>query len=353
MPPRGHSAIDRLWYGEGLGASVARAALAPASLLYGVVTGIRNALYDRGAFRARPVALPAIGVGNLSVGGTGKTPVAAWLAGELLARGARPAVVLRGYGDDEPLVHARLTPAAVIVASPDRVAAVADAARRGADVAVLDDAFQHRRASRDVDVVLVSADAWPGGVRLLPAGPFREGLGSLGRAQLVVITRKAASPADAERVARAIAVAAPGTPQARVHLSPTALVNAVTNDVVPLTVLRDAPVVAACGIGAPHAFAAQLAAVGARVELHAFPDHHAFGDADIAELARAATRLGGQGRVVCTLKDAVKLASRWPEGAPALWYVSQQVILEAGRDVLDPLLDSVLHARSTAANAAR
>src|SRR5690242_15793153 len=98
-------------------------------------------LYDTGVFASHDPAIPAVSVGNVTVGGTGKTPVAAWIATELVERGARPAIVLRGYGDDEPLVHARLNPNVPVIVAADRVAGIAQARDTGATIAVLDDAF--------------------------------------------------------------------------------------------------------------------------------------------------------------------------------------------------------------------
>src|SRR5438067_5843920 len=177
-----------------------RVALWPAASLFGAVVRARGLLYDAGMLASTPLALPAIGVGNLTVGGTGKTPVAAWLARRLLERGASPAIVLRGYGDDEPRVHATLNPDVQVLVDADRVRGVAEAARRGADVAVLDDAFQHRRARRTLDVVLVSAELGTRHARMLPAGPYREPLVALRRASVVVVTRKSSTIAEAEVV---------------------------------------------------------------------------------------------------------------------------------------------------------
>ena len=344
--------LERAWYGAGKEARWLRTLLAPLGALYAGASAVRNALYDAGVLAAHPLALPAISVGNLSVGGTGKTPFAAWVAGALERRGATVGIVLRGYGGDEPMVHARLSPRAVVVANPDRVAGVAQAAAAGADVAVLDDAFQHRRALRDVDVVLVSADRWTGAVASLPAGPFREGLGALRRASLVVVTRKAASRTDAESVAAAIGAAVPGCPVAGVHLAAAHLVDA-DGTAQPLSTVRGRPVLAICGIGDPRAFEAQLTDAGGIVALRAFADHHAYTADDVAALvAEGAATTASGGLVVCTLKDAVKLFPRWPSGASGLSFVSQQVIVEAGHETLDRLLDSLLRARSPASVAA-
>lgn len=343
--------LERVWYGEGSDARWMRRVLAPLSAVYAGGAIVRNAMYDAGVLAARPLALPAISVGNLSVGGTGKTPFAAWIAGELARRGARVGIVLRGYGEDEPLVHERLDPRAIVVANPDRVAGVARAAAAGADVAVLDDAFQHRRARRDADIVLVSADRWTGTVASLPAGPFREGLRALRRASMVVVTRKAAPSTRAGHVAAAIRAAVPECVVGRVHLAADGLVD-VRGASQPLSAVRGRHVLAICGIGDPRAFQAQLSAAGATVTLRSFGDHHAFSEDDVAALvAEGAAVTGNGGFVVCTLKDAVKLFPRWPAGACGLSFLSQQVIVEAGHEMLDRLLDSLLRARSPAAAA--
>src|SRR3954466_9930436 len=155
---RMHDLIERVWFGDDLIARAGRFALGPPELLYRASIGVREVLYDSGVFTAQQPALPAVSIGNVTVGGTGKTPIAAWIAQELIDRGARPGIVLRGYGDDEPLVHARLNPSVPVIVAADRVSGIANARAAGATVAVLDDAFQHRQVSRDVDFVLVSAD---------------------------------------------------------------------------------------------------------------------------------------------------------------------------------------------------
>jgi tetraacyldisaccharide 4'-kinase len=333
-----------LWFGEGTPARAGRILLAPASALYGAAVAARGALYDAGVFHAAAGAIPALSVGNLTVGGTGKTPVAAWFAAELAARGARPAIVLRGYGGDEPLVHRALNPGVPVVVDPDRVRGVARAAADGADVAVLDDAFQHRRAVRAVDVVLVSADRWPDRVRLLPAGPFRERPAALRRASLVIITAKAAGPEAIARVREVARRAAPGVPVAVLRLALGPLRNDSGGER-PLASLRGAALLAISAIGDPAAFAAQLAATGAAVRPRVFPDHHAFTPAEAESIATSLAASLAE-LPVCTLKDYVKLSPVWPRGAPALWYVSQHSTVEDGRASLDEAIATLLRARS-------
>lgn len=331
--------VERVWWSDAPAARAARTALAPLAWLYGGVVRARNALYDRGALASHGGPIPALGIGNLSVGGTGKTPIAAWVAAELRRRGARPAIVLRGYGADEPLVHGTLNPDVPVVVSPDRVAGIARAAAQGATVAVLDDAFQHRRARRAADIVLVSADRWQQPVRLLPAGPWREPLAALRRASLALVTRKAASPDTALAVAAVLRATAPGVPVAVAHLAPAELRRLGADARLGLDALSGARVHAIAAIGDPAAFVKQLEEVGARVTASVFPDHHAFTAEEARTLAAAAAT---SDVVVCTLKDAVKLGGHWPASASPLWYVSQRVVIVKGRDELDSLLDDVL-----------
>jgi tetraacyldisaccharide 4'-kinase len=335
--------LERVWWGTGLGARAARTALAPASMLYRVGTAIHAMLYRSGVRRACRLALPAISVGNLTVGGTGKTPVAAWIASMLLTRQAHPAIVMRGYGDDEPLVHERLNPDIPVVVSPDRVRGVERAATLGADVVVLDDAFQHRRAARNADLVLLSADRWASAPRLLPAGPWREPLSALRRASMVLITRKAASPATASAVADTIRHRFSGIAVGVAALMLQELRSAAGESTMPLEALAGARALAIVAIGDPSAFLRQLAATDATVRAAVFADHHSYTH---AEAARLAAMMAAGEIAVCTLKDAVKLAPHWPREAPPLWYVSQSVVVEEGRDALDALLTRVLAARS-------
>ncbi|MCC7053357.1 MAG: tetraacyldisaccharide 4'-kinase [Gemmatimonadaceae bacterium] len=330
---------ERLWYGDGVGARVVRGLLAPLGAMYGGVVAARNTRFDDAPAALGPI--PAVSIGNLTVGGTGKTPVSAYFARRLREAGATPAIVMRGYGTDEVLVHGALNPGIRVVANPDRVRGVEDAAASGADVAILDDAFQHRRAARVADVVLLSADRWTGEVRLLPAGPFREPLASLGRARLVLVTVKAASP---DRIAAAVAAASRVTnwTVVTVDLAPASFVHAISGQPAESGAFRGRRVLAVSGIGDPGAFHAQLGRMGVVVEPLVYADHHEFTDTDVNHIAE---RSAGVDAVVCTLKDAVKLGRHWPDSAVPLWYLSQLVIPRDGAGELDAIIQTVLAAR--------
>jgi tetraacyldisaccharide 4'-kinase len=329
--------VPRWWRGEGGAAGrVLDAVLAPGELLFRSAAAIRNGAYDRGLRRADTAPIPVVSVGNLAVGGAGKTPVSAWIAGRLAGWGHRPALVLRGYGADEILVHRELNPGVPVLAAAHRIEAVRQAAERGCDVAVVDDGFQHRALLRDLDIALVSADGWAQNARLLPRGPWREPLSALRRADLAIVTRKAAGEDAAEEVERALAPYVSADRIVRCRLTPTRLTRLQGRGSAveaPLAGLDGRSILAVASLADPAPIAAQLRAVGATVELAAFADHHAFTREEAAELARRA----GSRPLVMTRKEAVKLRELLPENVEA-WMVDQQVEIESGGEVLDEAL---------------
>jgi len=332
-------ALEEIWTARSRRARLLRALLTPAELVYRGAVTARGKLYDWGIVSAEDFSIPVLSVGNLTVGGTGKTPVAAWLARLLIEKRVTPAIVLRGYGGDETIVHQRLNQGIRVIAAPDRARGIREAIASGVGAVVLDDAFQHRRASRDADVVLINADAWTGTPRLLPAGPWREPLRSARRATLIIVTRKIADRATVEDVRRALANVAPQVPQTTVHLAPASLTSTSTGQTLPLHALQGADLTAIAAIAHPDAFFKQLTELGAIVRPISFPDHHAFTTHEARSLAR---RASDSDFVVCTLKDAVKLESLWPAEAGSLWYVSQRLRIEDGQENIDRLIEDLL-----------
>lgn len=337
--------IEAVWESEVLWARVVRAVLTPTSWVFGAGVSLRNALYDAGVLRSVAPPIPTVSIGNLSVGGTGKTPVAAYVVRRLREQGRTPAIVMRGYGGDEVDVHRHLNPGLRVYAAPDRVAGITRAASEGADVAVLDDAFQHRRAGRTLDIVLIGAERWFSGAhaRLLPAGVLREGPRALRRASLVIVTHKVAGADVVQRVSDAVRAVVPDVPLASIHCGIGVLCRiedgGARHALVPLSALAGARVLAVAGVGDPASFFAQLAAVGALVTPVRFPDHHAYTTGDIAALQGAAS---GHKYIVVTLKDAVKLRRAWPAKGPPLWYVSQAVEVSGGASFIDTALVHLL-----------
>jgi tetraacyldisaccharide 4'-kinase len=333
--------VTRWWGGQGGATGKALdAALLPAEALFRAGTRLRNHAFDRGLLAAEAAPVPVVSVGNIAVGGAGKTPFAAWLAGRLREMGRAPAIALRGYGADEVELHRELNPDVPVFAAARRVEAARAAAAAGCDVVVLDDAFQHRRLARDLDLVLVSVESWRRAPRLLPRGPWREDPAALARADVVVLTRKSARAARAQEVAADVSLLLPGKPVVRCWLAPAGLRSLDGREEHPLAWLEGRSVLAVAALADPAPFLENLRALGAAVEARIFGDHHPFTADDAHHLAHAAA-----GRtIVMTYKDAVKLRSLLPRGAQA-YVLEQCVSVEAGGDVLDAALRRALEAR--------
>lgn len=335
----GAALAHRLWRDPSPGFRLLRALLLVPAAGYRAAVGLRNAAFDLGLLRAWRLPRPSVGVGNIAVGGVGKTPIAAFLAAEVVRRGARPGILLRGYGGgDEAEEHRARAPQAVVVADPDRRRGAATAIAAGAEVLVLDDCLQHRDVRPDVLLAVVAAETagerrWP-----LPAGPWREGLGALGRCDGVVVTYKTADAAEAAALARGLAPRTRAGVGVAAALAPSGLAPLLGGPPRPVAWLRGREVLAVCGIGEPQPFREQLEGLGARVRLMAFGDHHAYSAHDVAAI-RAATGPGGT--VVTTAKDAARLRPAWPAGAPDCLIAELAVQLSYGADQLARLLDRV------------
>lgn len=330
-PDEPRAGLDRLWYGTDAGARLARGALLPLSGLWAGGMALRALPYRLGLRRAHRCGAPTIAIGNLTVGGTGKTPLASWMAAWCLARGLRPGIVLRGYrGGDEALLHRERTPGAAVIIDPDRRRGARQAIREGAQLVILDDAFQRLDIARDLNVAVLGAEQGGAPRWRLPAGPWREGMRALSRADLVVVLRKSA-PESAAREMAATLQRHHGRPAVVGHLGLGALVGLQSGQVRPVGWLAGRRVVAASGIGHPAGFHAQLAGAGASVDPRAWPDHHPFTAAEAADLAALA---GEDGGVVVTQKDAVKLRAVWPAGVPEPLVALLELSWEIGADTV-------------------
>ena len=325
--PRG--LVSELWTGgePRLATRLLGIGLAPGELAFRGAVAVRNRWYDR---RRPPVPpIPVVSVGNLTVGGTGKTPVVRWLGDWFRGRGVRAAVVVRGYGRDEVALYRRWFGDGAVFVGADRRAGVRAAGRGGYDLALLDDGFQHRRLARALDILLVAAeDPWR--VRLLPRGRYREPLFAARRATHVLLTRRTAGRSAVQAWSERLARAAPGVPVLNLEMT-----MGVWSDLAggPASA-PDEDVLAVCSIARPRAFAAGLEELlpAARIELACYPDHHEYTADDMAALlARRAGRT-----IVCTDKDAVKLVRHREIGDRAV-----AVGLRAGGDPRGDLLDAL------------
>lgn len=339
----GHRLIRWLWTSRRLDARLARAGLLPLAGLWRAATALRNLAFDRGVLRVHDLNLPTVAVGNLSVGGSGKTPIASWIARHYQDRGERPGILLRGYGRDEVMVHEHGVPGAIVVADPDRAAGAARAGSLGATVLVLDDAFQRRDVRRDLNLLLVAAEAtravrWP-----LPAGPWREPLSSARRADALIVTRKRADRTAAAAIRDELAPLIAG-PAAIVHLGVRRYEGMVSRRTLEAAALQGKRVVAASAIADPEAFIAQTKATGAQVQPATWRDHHDFRDEDVAWLARAARKVD---HLVLTEKDAVKLRDRWPASIPEPLVAVLDLEWEAGQAEIEAALDALVSRSAT------
>ncbi|MCK6388499.1 MAG: tetraacyldisaccharide 4'-kinase [Zoogloea sp.] len=322
------------WQGRGAAAWC----LFPLSLLFAFLAGLRRRLFALGLLKAERLPVPVIVVGNIAVGGSGKTPIALWLADTLRARGHRPGIVSRGYGGsvegtaevptagdptrygDEPVLMAALSGCPVWVGR-DRpaVGRALLAAHPEVDVLIADDGLQHYRLARDIEIIVVD-EATLGNRHRLPAGPLREGLGRLAEAT-VVLAQGGVSPA--------LRAAIGAAPVFGFELAGTAFerVGARGERRLPDD-FRGRRVHAMAGIGRPERFFRQLEAMGLAIERRPFADHHAFTPADVA--------VPDGDVLLMTEKDAVKCAPFAPADS-WVWPVRAQLAPEAAKLIVEKL----------------
>jgi tetraacyldisaccharide 4'-kinase len=308
----------------------------------------RNRGFDRGRRRIERVNVPVISVGNLSLGGTGKTPLVEWLARWLRSRGVRVTLVSRGYGaeagarNDEALELEERLPDVPHLQNPDRVAAARTAIEEfECQCIVLDDGFQHRRLARDLDLVLIDALEPFGFGHVFPRGTLREPLAGLARAQAVALSRAdLVEVGEREQIKATVGRYAPRAVWLELAHAPRRLVSSAGQEQ-SLDGLRGRRVAAFCGIGNPAGFRRTLEGLGAALaEFREFPDHYAYRRADIDSLAAWGERLGAEA-LVCTAKDLVKLRVEQIGRLP-LWSVAIELEIMTGQSELEALLEPLL-----------
>ncbi|WP_164019321.1 tetraacyldisaccharide 4'-kinase [Pyxidicoccus trucidator] len=333
--PEAPTAIERVFYPPAPEPWGRRALLSPltaVSWTYAAAVRLRGALYDSGLLRAERVeGLRVISVGNLNVGGTGKTPAVLHLADLLVREGRKVGILTRGYGrgsrepltftgaealpsvedaGDEPLLLARRCPQVRLFVGADRVSGALRARDDfGLDTVLLDDGFQHRRLARDEDLVVVDESVGLGNGHMLPRGPLREPRSSLRRATLLWM--RASSTAPTVPTNPALVTPGPdlpegtGVPRVRTRYLPTAWLEP-SGQIHPTAALTGQPVLALAGLARPGGFLRTLQSLGTEVRDAAlFPDHHRFTADELRAVGARAARQGA--RVVTTEKDAVRL----------------------------------------------
>lgn len=329
---------------RGLGATLGRAGLWILSIGYGAGVRIRNACYDLKWTKIHEVSVPVVSVGNLTLGGTGKTPCVEYISKLYRNRDLRVAILSRGYGqesgpNDEALVLEECLPDVPHLQGANRVELARTAlAELESEVLILDDGFQHRRLARVLDVVLVDAtDPWGSG-HIFPRGLLREPANSLGRAGAVILTRCDQVPAETlAKLRHSVERLAPRAVLAESRHGPVHLIDA-DGRMEGLELLRGTPVAAFAGIGNPNAFRRTLEDSGARItDFRSYPDHHPYNRQDVEQLRSWAEDIAKDCVLVTTQKDLVKLRLAKLSGR-ALWALRVGLQVEAGRDELDQAL---------------
>ena len=363
----GTALVLEAWNRRGVAGLVLWGLLLPWSVVYRVVVGIRNWLYGSGLLTPRRLGLPVVSVGNITVGGTGKTPTGLWLAQSLRRRGLNAAILTRGYGGrptdtrpatinpeiarawlnepqgdlldygDEPVMLSAIYGQTVVVGA-DRFRAGMELTREpgDTDLFLLDDGFQHRKLARDLDLVLLGADC---AGSMLPAGPFREPIRALRRADIVVVTgahqrwrTMLQGRFDESRIFFA-------------SLSPRGLLGRTEDGLKELSLgeLAGSRVLAVCAVAMPERFYEAIRECEATIiETLEFPDHHSYSEGDWREINRNRNQVD---MIVTTEKDYVKLA-RFPFSAGKLMALRVEMAVDRAEELLDRVTDAVKRAAS-------
>jgi tetraacyldisaccharide 4'-kinase len=343
-------------------AGLLRCLLRSAAFGYAAIVCVRNFLYSRGWLKAHRVDAAVISVGNITAGGTGKTPLAVWLCRQIISNlrseisDFRCAILTRGYeaakdarhktqdyGDEVPILTEGCPQAKVIV-NPDRVAGAAEAIGTfGANVLIMDDGFQHRRLARDLDIVAVDATQPFGYGKLLPAGLLREPVSSLKRAQAVVITRcDQVAEVELTELEEKLRTVNPQILIARSIHSP-AYAKSVDGKEISIDQLRGKKVFAFCGIGNPDAFLGTIKGLGCEmVGSKVYDDHYDYTQRSLADIYEQAEDFGAN-LILTTQKDWTKIA-RLAGGRSdvPLAYLAVEIKFLAGQDQLTSLIEKTL-----------
>ena len=329
-------------------ALLARGLLTLAEQPYRLAMDCRNARYDNDPRRIHRAGAMVISVGNITLGGTGKTPLTVWLAKWFLLRGVRVALVSRGYGandgksNDEAREVAQQLPDVPHIQNKDRVAAAQLAVSKyDSQLILVDDGFQHRRLHRDLDIVVIDALAPFGYDRVFPRGMLREPMKGLRRTDLLVLSRADQVGAETRRqIKQTAARQAPNGAWVDLMHQPSSLIQA-DGPSTSIDQLRNTPIAAFCGIGNPRGFHTTLQSIGYDVRaFREFPDHHNYGDEDMKSLAKWANQVEAAA-LVCTHKDLVKINSNRLADIP-LWALAIEIHVVVGEEILTSQLNSIL-----------
>lgn len=321
---------------------------AAVSLVYGFVVRMRNLFFDWSILRSHSATVPVISVGNITAGGTGKTPLVIWLCNYLNNKGIRNGILTRGYKtqpgqiSDEPALLAKQCPNSTVIVNSNRVAGAQKAQNaHHAQALVMDDGFQHRRLLRDLDIVVVDASCPFGYGRVLPAGLLREYIQGLSRASAIVITRAdQVGVEELNRLHQKIIEYAGDIPTATtVHRHTYAICH--PNQRISLDKLQEEKIFAFCGIGNPTAFfdsleKSHLAVCGTKT----FDDHHIYTPEDIEQIYQEAETFGAT-MILCTQKDWSKSALLGSREGIVFACLAMELDFLEGADKIKTLIDNL------------
>jgi len=333
----------------GLGATLGRPGLSAIEIPYEALVRLRNYGYDNSILTAKKASAPVISVGNLTLGGTGKTPLVAWLAHWFARHNKKPAIISRGYKaksgqlSDEAAELKILLPTVLHVANKRRIIAAKDAVAKGSDVLLLDDGFQHRQLGRDLNLVAIDATDPFGCNRLFPRGLLREPLKGLQRADALILTRTdqvSIKIRDEIKEQCFQFVGSHDKPWIETEHRPSNL-RLIDGTTQPLETLQDKRILSLSAIGNPAAFNKTLATIGHEpVASLTFPDHHTYTTDDIHHISKEAESVEAE-IIVTTLKDLVKLPPASVHNRP-ICAIEISIQIQSGLQDLEYLLKKLL-----------
>jgi len=336
--------------GGGFGKRTLRACLRLIAAAYSLIVRLRNLGYDKHWFKSHSSSAPVISVGNITTGGTGKTPLVIWLCNLLAKKGQTCAILTRGYKtqpgilSDEPAILAKSCPSAKIIVNPDRIAGAQKAVKEyNPTVIVMDDGFQHRKLKRDLDIITIDATCPFGCERFLPAGLLREPISVIQRAHAAVITHADnLQQNQLKSLEEKIKTLNPN-----ITIAITAYKHPCATGIKGLTLtieqLREKPVFAFCGIANPNVFLNSLKQMGINpIGSKIYNDHYAYKALDVSDIYEQARYLGAE-IILSTQKDWVKTALLAQKNEDIIFaYLALELDFLQGSDKIEALIDNVL-----------
>jgi tetraacyldisaccharide 4'-kinase len=342
----------------GLPAALLRFFMGVAATGYSLVVRLHNFLYSKRWLEIHTADVPVISIGNITAGGTGKTPLVIWICRFLQNKNVPCAILTRGYKThtkkrgtsdegremrDEPAILAESCPQAKIIVNPNRVEAAAEAVDKfGAKVLIMDDGFQHRRLHRDLDIVTIDATCPFGYGKVLPAGLLREPVASLNRTDAAVLTRcDQISESELSRIEKKLQLINPDMVIAKSIHNPICA-KTLTGEKITIEQLKDKKIFAFCGIGNPDAFLNTIRNTGANlVGSKIYNDHHRYTDSDVDDIHGQANRLGAD-LILSTQKDHTQYAIRNTQYEIPFAYLAVEIKFTSGEDKLKQLIEDAL-----------